>query len=296
MPAYNHEKFVGPAIESVLNQSMSELELVIVNDGSTDSTEAVIQSFDDPRIHYHYQHNQDAYNALNAGIGFSRGEFIAIINSDDVYTPNRLQRLVEVQRESSAEFLFSDVEPIDENGRQLGGTPHPWNDWHRRNRDFYAERNNLFRGFLHGNFMVTTSNIFMSASLCERVGGFAPIRYLHDYDYVFRLLEAAGERAGYLQHEKLLMYRIHGGNTLSEAAITGREQDREIIRKYLLRALPETSRELAETGINRLIELEHELIQVRRQLRQQSKPKPPTPVSLPRRILRAARRRLSGAG
>ncbi len=272
MPAYNHERFVADTVDSVLTQTFGDLELIIIDDGSTDRTAEVIAGFDDPRIHYRHQHNQDAYNALNNGMALARGRYIAIINSDDLYTPGRLERLFEVA-EQGERFVFSDVEPIDDAGNSLADSEHPWNHWHRGNRDFYFEENDLYRGFLHGNFMVTTSNIFMHRSLYEAVGGFAPIRYLHDYDYVFRLLLAADGAVRYLHDQRLLRYRIHAGNTLGQAAITGREQDREVIRTYLLEALPASARSRAVAGIDRLVALEHELIDVRRQLaRQAAKP------------------------
>lgn len=266
MPAYNHERFIADAITSVLDQSFGDFELVIVDDGSTDSTADIIHSFRDARLSYHYQQNQDAYNALNAAIGRSKGRYIAILNSDDFYHVERLAHLVDIC-ENGARFVFTDVEPIDDDGHSLVDTTHPWNDWHQRNRQFYFEKNDLYRGFLRGNFMVTTSNIFMTRELGQLVGGFAPIRYLHDYDYVFRLLLAAEAQTVYLADEQLLRYRIHQGNTLSEAAIIGREQDRDVIRRYMLARLPEQLRTYVDTGASRLIELEHELIDVRRQLK-----------------------------
>ena len=92
IPAYNHEKFVGAAIDSVLQQTWTDLELIIVDDGSTDSTADVIKGYDDPRITYYYQENKDAYNTINRGIGLAKGDCIAILNSDDINKLNRLER------------------------------------------------------------------------------------------------------------------------------------------------------------------------------------------------------------
>ncbi len=94
IPAYNHEKFVGAAIESVLEQSYQNFEIVIIDDGSTDQTAKVVQSYKDSRIKYLYQDNQDAYNTINRGMGLAKGDFIAILNSDGIYAPNRLKRLI----------------------------------------------------------------------------------------------------------------------------------------------------------------------------------------------------------
>jgi len=112
IPAYNHEKFVGAAIESVLDQSYQNFEIIVIDDGSTDRTAEVIQSYDDTRITYLYQDNQDAYNTINRGMGLTQGDFIAILNSDDIYAPNRLERLIEAQEKTKAVCIFTDVTPI----------------------------------------------------------------------------------------------------------------------------------------------------------------------------------------
>ncbi len=263
IPAYNHEQFIGPAIESVLGQSWDDLELLVIDDGSTDNTAGVIKSYDDRRLSYFYQENQDAYNTINRGLGLARGEYIAILNSDDLYLPGRLERLVEVQRESGAVCLFTDVVPIDEEGEELSDPQFGWNCWHRKNREFYFASGDLYTGFLKGNFMVTTSNLFMTREVVEKVGTFCSLRYLHDYDYIFRIMLAFPDQVRYLHGERLLAYRIHGGNTLSEAAIIGREQDKEVIRRYLLAKVPAEFRALVEAGADRLVELEQELAEVR---------------------------------
>lgn len=285
MPAYNHERFVADAIDSVLGQSFSDLELIIVDDGSTDTTGTIAQSYSDPRIRYYFQENQDAFNALNRGMGLSRGRFISIINSDDVYTLNRIERLMDIQRETSAACIFSDVIPIDDKGEELSHTQSPWRSWHEGNREYYFETKDLYNGFLHGNYMVTTSNLFLSKELADAVGGFCALRYLHDYDYIFRILLAAEENTVYLHNEKLLYYRIHGGNTLSEAAIVGREQDKKIIRQYLLEKCPPHTHAHVNTAIDRLITLEHELIRAQERLNRQKRAQLNSKPSIPLRIV-----------
>ena len=270
MPAYNHQQFVGEAIENVLNQTFADFEFIIVDDGSTDNTAEVINSYKDDRIHYHYQQNQDAYNALNNGIAKSAGKFIAILNSDDVYMPNRFERLFNFQKQHKAHCVFTDVIPISDDSEEFTDPDFGWNIWHKKNRDKYFELNDIYAAFLHGNFMVTTSNLFMSAQAAKKVGGFSALRYLHDYDFIFRMMLAYPKHTFYMHDEKLLKYRIHSGNTLGEAAITGREQDQQVIRKYLLAKCPEKSVPQIETGIDRLIALEHELLEVKQQLTAQA--------------------------
>ena len=266
IPAYNHERFVGHAIESVLDQTCQDFELVIVNDGSTDGTERVIQGYGDHRIRYYYQENQDAYNTINRGISLAEGEFIAILNSDDIYLANRLEKLLQYCSDEDKVCAFSDVIPVDDQNNEFSDPDFGWNVWHRDNREFFFGCEDLYTAFLHGNFMVTTSNLFMTREAAQQVGPFSSLRYLHDYDFIFRMIARFERRVGYLHDQKLLYYRIHGGNTLGEAAITGREQDQQLIEKYMLAAVPEAYRGYVATGSQRLVTLEKELNQVRQQL------------------------------
>ncbi len=266
IPAYNHEKFIGAAVDSVLQQGWQDLELLVIDDGSTDRTADIVNSYDDPRLSYYYQENQDAFNTINRGLGMARGEYIAILNSDDVYTTDRLERMVAQQKKTGAHCLFSDVTPIDDEGREFDDPGFGWNVWHQKNRDFYNQCGDLYTAFLKGNFMVTTSNLFMTAEAVKRVGKFCSLRYLHDYDFIFRMMLAYPDGVVYLQDEKLLYYRIHGGNTLGEAAIKGREQDKEVIRRYMLARIPENLQPYVAAGSDRLVELEQELADVRSQL------------------------------
>jgi hypothetical protein len=82
---------------------------------------------------------------------------------------------------------------------------------------------------------------------------------------------AAPGKIFYMHDQKLLKYRIHDGNTLGEAAITGREQDKQVIRKYMLAACDDQSKKYITTGLDRLIALEHELIKVKNQLKNKEK-------------------------
>ena len=91
MPAYNVGKYIGEAIESVLQQSFTDFEFLIVNDGSTDNTADVISLFDDPRIVMIYQDNQGVALALNKGLKYARAPYIARFDADDVCYPERLQ-------------------------------------------------------------------------------------------------------------------------------------------------------------------------------------------------------------
>jgi glycosyltransferase involved in cell wall biosynthesis len=266
IPAYNHQRFIAAAVESVLGQTVDDLELIVIDDGSTDRTGEIVKGFHDPRLTYIYQDNQDAFNTINRGLGLARGRYISILNSDDVYELSRCERLLSACTEQNAACVFTDVVPISDSGEIFSDPDFGWNIWHHKNRSWYFTCNDLYAAFLKGNFMVTTSNLFMTAEAVRKVGNFCSLRYLHDYDFIFRMLLAFPKGVQYLDDEKLLYYRIHSGNTLGEAAIAGRLQDQQLIKKYLAAKLPENFQLYINAGSERLIELGEELHEVRNTL------------------------------
>jgi len=160
MPAYNHEKYVGEAIESVLNQTLEDFEFIIINDGSTDKTENVIKSYDDSRIRYYSQNNIDCPKTLNRGISLSKGKYISIIASDDLYHPDRLSYLFKAAEESNSIFLFTGVLTIDKNSQPFEDQTHPYIIWRRRVMEKYNSTNSLQQSFLFAQLAATTSNFF----------------------------------------------------------------------------------------------------------------------------------------
>lgn len=211
IPAYNHEKYVGEAVHSVLEQHMTDFELIIVNDGSRDRSEQVILSIQDRRIRYFTQNNQGAHNTINRGIGLARGEYVSILNSDDAYYPERLgECLKTLEKNASLHAVFSHVEFIDETGKHIkyrrGAEPH-------RSEISLRKDGFLFPDLLGGNFLVSTSNLFCRKSVFEHIALFSNLRYAHDYEFFLRLCYHFKVR---MIDSPLLKYRIHNANTIRE--------------------------------------------------------------------------------
>lgn len=95
LPTYNRASLLPRSIGSVIKQTYHDLELVVVNDGSTDNTQNVVKSFNDPRIKYVYQNNSERSAARNKGIDNASGTWICFLDSDDEYQPDHLQELAE---------------------------------------------------------------------------------------------------------------------------------------------------------------------------------------------------------
>lgn len=213
MPAYNHERYVRAAADSVLGQSHADLELVAVDDASSDGTWAALTAIDDRRLRaVRHDANRGAHATLNEALGLARGRYLAIINSDDLFDPHRLERLLAAVAAAGdgPAWAFSDVAFMDGDGQPAGG--------HARAGDYARLRDRcagLADGawFLAGNPAISTSNLFFSRSLLDRVGGFRPLRYTHDWDWALRAARVA--KPVWLR-QQLLRYRVHAANTLAE--------------------------------------------------------------------------------
>ncbi len=122
MAAYNAEKTIGFAVESVLNQTYNDFELIIVNDCSKDNTEAIIKSYaeKDSRV-------KPISNEKNLGVSLTRlealkksqGEWIAILDSDDAWMPDKLEKQIKLQQSKNADLVFTGVKYIDSEGNSL---------------------------------------------------------------------------------------------------------------------------------------------------------------------------------
>jgi len=114
MPVFNAEKFISEAIQSVIAQSHTAWELIIINDGSTDSSEKIIKKNSDDRITYLKQENKGVSKARNAGLKMMKGEFFCFLDADDVFTPTSLEiRLNEFYKDSRINFVDGEIYVTD---------------------------------------------------------------------------------------------------------------------------------------------------------------------------------------
>ncbi len=122
MPVYNAEKYIAFAIQSVLNQTFTNFELIIFDDGSTDNTIAIIKSFNDKRIKfYHHEYNAGIAICLNQVIKFSSGTYFARMDADDIMFPDRLMTQVEfLNQNPSFDVIGSNAVIINEKNCIIG--------------------------------------------------------------------------------------------------------------------------------------------------------------------------------
>ncbi len=214
IPSYNHERYLQDTMDSVLSQQGVDLELVIIDDGSRDGSWQLIQeaASRDSRVRAFAQANQGAHAAINAGLQACRGEFLAILNSDDRYQPGRLATLVELaQAGQGLDFIATGLRLINDASQPV--LQAPWLDEYQRMRDT-AREEGLWAALLERNFTVSTSNFFMRRSLYEALGPIRPLRYNMDWDYALRAYLHGPERFAWRDELVLLDYRLHGSNTI----------------------------------------------------------------------------------
>lgn len=127
VPAYNSECYIGRTIESVISQTYKFWEMIIVDDCSLDKTAEVILSYSlkDKRIKYKkLEVNSGAAVARNVAMSMATGQYIAFLDSDDVWLPDKLSAQIQFMQENNYKFTCTDYEQIDETGRRLGKIIH----------------------------------------------------------------------------------------------------------------------------------------------------------------------------
>ena len=199
IPAYNQATYLSHAIRSVLGQSFSDFELVVINDGSTDHTQEVLRSFVDPRLKAVWQENGGSIAARNTGLRLTTAPYVSFLDADDLFLPNSLAS------------LYTYLEDHPEVGIVAGGTQYIDLNGKVLNERISKPSNLQLRGILLEN-PITTGGVLIRRKWIDRVGGFDPNRQFNeceDWDLWLRLAKAECQIEWL---EKLVVaYRIHPG-------------------------------------------------------------------------------------
>jgi glycosyltransferase involved in cell wall biosynthesis len=213
IPTFNRAHLIGAAIESALGQTCPPQEIIVVDDGSTDDTARVLAPYRD-RVRYVVQPNQGPAAARNHGFRLARGDFIALLDSDDLWLPDRLARQQALLvREPRLDVLF---------GRELvfaeGQPERDWNlhdpEVRRRLGTTDGPLEDATALLVRENFLPTSSTLFRR-SLLEGAGAINPrFRQAEDHDFWLRLA-LAGARFGYVP-APLCRRRMHADNLIHD--------------------------------------------------------------------------------
>lgn len=234
LPVYNHQSFVGEALDSIFDQTYPHLQVIVVDDGSDDRSPEIVEehlAHSPYPAHFIQQSNQGAHAAINTGIEASGGQYLAILNSDDRYHADRISSMVERMEERSARFAFSRVQHINQEGNPLtAGHPHLF--YYRESLQDAAKFPSPSFEILRHNMVISTGNFLFTRNLFHEVGPFRPYVTCHDWDYVLRVILV--EEPMFVDQD-LYHYRIHPDNTLRKRDEVRGEEINEVVAAYLER-------------------------------------------------------------
>ena len=206
MPAFNAAQHIRQSIQSVLEQTFDDWDLIVIDDGSTDETAAVAGSFSDSRIRCLSRENGGQAAARNTGIVNTHGEYIAFLDADDLWLPEKLDRQLEIARRTSADVVYCDGYVFFDTDREERG-------------DFFAVVPGLKDGatmtpLLYQYNRIATLAAMVKRDVVESVGLFDESRLFQnceDYDLWLRLARAG--KTFYGMPDKLMRYRRHESST-----------------------------------------------------------------------------------
>jgi glycosyltransferase involved in cell wall biosynthesis len=178
-PTYNHEKCIARCIESVIMQTYSNWEQIIIDDGSIDRTGEVARKFKDERIHYIWQENVGVWrlaDTYNRALKLSKGELVAILEGDDFIPPWKLETEIPLFANREVVLTFGKAITISINGRTLGVTPEDCQ------RYVGMSRNQMLRELLLGCF-IPSATVMCRREALEKIGGFQQPKHAYYADY-----------------------------------------------------------------------------------------------------------------
>lgn len=203
IPTYNYANYLLEAVQTVLDQSYDDFELLIVDDGSTDNTgEMTRPLLHDPRVRYVYQQNRGLAEARNVGIRTTEGEFVAFLDADDLWLERKLERQVEIM-DSTPEvgLVYTNILFIDGEGQILTDR-----QWAQRRKE------TMFEDLLFNNVVTGSASSSMVRRECfDRVGVFdETLRSLEDLDLWLRIarcydFQRVDEPLAKIRHHQLNM-------------------------------------------------------------------------------------------
>ena len=269
--SYNHENFIEACLASIAAQDVTSLEVICVDDGSTDSSAARAKAFDDLSLRSHVKPNGGPSDAFNFGLTRATGDYIIITSADDTMLPGSISRRVEALDAGTADIVCGLAEWIDGTGKALKPWDHP---------DLFAPFDlgpvDMFkRLYYHGNFVCAPS-VAMRRRTFEELGAFdLNLFQLQDLEYWIRAC-AAGKRF-YCLDDALVGYRWHGGNLSTSDSERSKAEVARISRS-IVDVLPRDfmravlygdmhhlfSLDLRDSELAALIMLDHHLEETRR--------------------------------
>lgn len=222
IPTFNYDKFIGEALKSVFEQTLKDFEIIVIDDGSTDNTKEIVESFGE-KVRYFYQPRKGPASARNKGIRESKGVFVAFLDADDVWLPTKLEKQVNLFGDNPRlGMALTDNFLFDEAGIY---------------RDYVNKKRYLLTGDVVANIFinsgVVTPTVMVRRDVFDKVGLFEENLYIAEDDNMW--IRIAVEYEVGIVDESLAKIRDHRGRTMrvSDKLIESVEQNIELLsNKY----------------------------------------------------------------
>ncbi len=198
IPVYNGENYIRSAIDSAINQTYSNIEVIVVNDGSTDNTEEIVLSYGN-KVRYYKKDNGGVATAVNFGVSKMKGEYFSWLSHDDYYSPNKIElQIKKLSENADCKLCFSNINVLHVNENKI------------TKEDvlkYYDEEQIVNSCFAPIFFAVHGSTILVSKSLIDEVGGWdEKLRTTQDSVWLFNSMR--GRKSAFVR-EQLVTVRIH---------------------------------------------------------------------------------------
>ncbi len=239
IPLYNHEKFIIDALESVLGEDYPNMEIVIINDGSTDRSDEVVKSWlkekkiKKKHIKYFSRENRGLSATLNELINRAEGEYIAVLASDDMLVKGGIKARVDYLMSNPDKLaVFGDCEVIDISGRKIFESG--LTELYSANKKRLASDSGIKYEFIC-NWSVPGPVLMFRKSTVDIVGGYDETLKVEDWDFYLRL--AARGAIGFVD-QKVAKYRLHGNNLKDQIPHVWKEFLKILIKNFSEFSLP----------------------------------------------------------
>jgi len=205
MPLYNHEKYLRKSIDTILNQTYKNIELIIIDDGSTDSSSKIVTEYNDKRIRYIYQKNKGVKKlneTINKGLKLAQGILVTMVTSDDYIPLDRFASQVKYFENNNVDLVFGNITLIDENEKEIRLIkPNIDIDYNLQ------PRGKKIRQYFENNYIPQPSTLIRMSAL-KKIGGYIQKKYMYAEDYPTQLNIMMNGEVKYI-NQNFSFYRLH---------------------------------------------------------------------------------------
>lgn len=239
---YKHEAYIEECLESVYRQTFSDIELVVVDDHSPDGSHEIARrlikkkSFGKRFVSCTLVRNPinlGAHCSWNRALSLAKGDLIFFLNSDDVFSKDRVQTFANLHDSDDLFFGFSAVEPIDERGTPITTHQFPTSLRYAIDRARIAG-SPLSWMFLDSQVAASTGNFVVSREVLRRVGLLSDLKYCHDWEFALRAITVVEPR--YVETDRY-MYRLHSTNSFRGLSNVAESETRACMASYCRNAI-----------------------------------------------------------